>query len=139
MKKLSSRNPHGFSLIEMLLVLAIMALIAGMMVGVGEGIYNRVQERTTREFVKSGLKTSLLDYKLDMGSYPTTEQGLRALLAAPPGVSLRWNGPYIEDWPVDGWGRDYQYRFPGEEKIGSYDLFSLGGDGVESEDDIGNW
>lgn len=130
---------HGFSLVEMLIVLAIIAIIAGMMIGLGGGIFSGAQERATRSFIRSGLKPALLSYKLDMGSYPTTEEGIEALLKMPEGNSGRWNGPYIEEVPLDGWGRKYHYRSPGIRRTESYDFFSLGKDGRESDDDIGNW
>ena len=69
-------------------------------------------------------------------------QGLDALLKAPAGKEKRWRGPYIKEAPIDPWGNPYQYRFPGARNISgqrSFDIWSLGLDGVESGDDIGNW
>jgi general secretion pathway protein G len=79
-------------------------------------------------------------YELDIGAYPSSDQGLDALLKTPSGVdSSLWNGPYLETKPIDPWGREYQFKSPGTHNVTGYDLSSLGRDGVESEDDVGNW
>ena len=88
-------------------------------------------------------KTALGVYKLDNGAFPSTEQGLQALIAPPGGAALpNWKGPYL-DPPVirkDQWGRDYIYRYPGQKIPNGYDLFSVGPNGIEGDDDdIGNW
>jgi len=71
---------------------------------------------------------SLDTYRLDVGRYPTTEEGLAALLAAPPAAGTRWNGPYLKKAvPLDPWGHAYQYRAPGSK--GEYDIVSMGKDG----------
>ena len=86
---------------------------------------------------------SALDlYALELGTYPTTEQGLKALILAPPGVE-KWNGLYLKKQvvPLDPWGHEYHYRSPGEH--GSYDLYSLGADNAEGGEgenaDIYGW
>lgn len=80
-------------------------------------------------------------YKIDNGAFPTTAEGLRALRVAPAAASAAstWNGPYIEHEAIDPWGNPYQYRCPGLHHPERYDIWSLGPDGVESDDDIGNW
>ncbi|MBL9200095.1 MAG: type II secretion system protein GspG [Opitutaceae bacterium] len=77
----------------------------------------------------------------DVGRYPTTEEGLSALLRAPQGAVQLWKGPYISSdrLPLDPWGREYQYRSPALKSKSGYDVWSLGPDGVLSADDIGNW
>jgi general secretion pathway protein G len=75
---------------------------------------------------------------LDNGNFPSTEEGLNALLNK-PSSSQNWNGPYLEKNPIDPWGREYKYRYPGEHRQGGYDLYSLGKDGTESADDAKNW
>jgi general secretion pathway protein G len=129
----------GFSLVEMLIVIALIAVVVSLVVTQVGGIFGSAQEDAARQFVNHSLKAPLLKYRIDMGSYPTTEQGLRALLTAPQDAGNRWRGPYIERLPDDPWGRPYQYRFPGTRNQGGYDLWSWGTDGVESADDIGNW
>jgi general secretion pathway protein G len=80
---------------------------------------------------------------MDTGQYPTTEQGLSALIATPTSapVPTQWNGPYLKkkSIPKDPWGRDYVYVSPGTNNPESYDLSSLGPDGVEDSKDITNW
>ncbi|GAA5163615.1 type II secretion system major pseudopilin GspG [Viridibacterium curvum] len=88
------------------------------------------------------LEKALDAYRLDVGSYPTTEQGLGALIALPPGVA-RWQGPYLKKGlPADPWGRAYQYANPGEHG-GDFDLYSFGKDGqtggAGEAEDITNW
>ena len=86
------------------------------------------------------LVTALDMYKLHNRVYPTTDQGLEALLSPPPGndaTANRQGGGYVKKLQQDPWGRDYQYLSPGVRS--TIDLYSLGPDGVPSEDDIGNW
>ena len=131
------RRRAAFSLIEMLIVLAIIGMIVGLIVGNFSGIFEGNQKDAARSFVENSLEAPLLQYKIHMGSYPSS---LDALLTAPGGErSNRWQGPYIKEQPEDPWGNPYQYRYPGTKNTGSYDLFSLGPDGTPSEDDIGNW
>ena len=135
---------HAFTLVEILIVLAIIALVACIAVPNFIGIDERARIDTTRTFVKSTLEPCLISYKLHIGSFPSTDEGLAALITAPSGKSAKWGGPYIKEMsiPKDPWGNSYQYRFPAKmNKLpGYYDLFSAGPDGVaETEDDIGNW
>jgi general secretion pathway protein G len=86
------------------------------------------------------MKVPLGRFEIDCGQYPTSEQGLQALLTAPPGLAnpASWQGPYLERMPVDPWGKPYVYRFPGTQGT-DYDLYSFGPDGREGNDDITNW
>ena len=134
----------AFTLLEILVVLAIMGLLVGLAVTKVGGIFGGKQEDVARLFVNSSLKTPLTAYRLDLGDYPNTAEGLGALLSAPANRADRWRGPYIESpggrAPVDPWGEPYVYRYPGVKNKGSYDLFSKGVDRKEdSADDIGNW
>lgn len=138
------RSSAGFTVIEMLVVLAIIGLIIGLVVTNTGRIFGQSQEAVARIFVRDSLKTPLVRYRIDVGDYPSTNEGLAALLAAPSAAAERWRGPYLEapggKLPLDPWGEPYQYRYPGTKNPGSYDVFSKGPDKTaETADDIGNW
>ncbi len=99
------------------------------------------QTSVAQLFVKESMKTAFYHFNAGVRRYPTTEEGLTALLQAPKGTEGRWNGPYIEGSkiPRDPWNREYQYRSPATKSTAGYDLWSLGPDGIPSADDIGNW
>jgi len=136
-----ARGSRGFTLVELLVVLAILGLLMGL---VGPQVLKRLggAKTDTAALQIKDLEQSLELYKLDVGRYPTTDQGLRALVQQPAGV-VGWNGPYLKkpDIPLDPWNKEYQYKYPGAQ--GELDIFSLGQDGVpggEGEDaDVGNW
>lgn len=134
----------GFTLLEILVVLAIIGLLVGLTVSNSDKIFGSSQTAVAKIFVRDSLKTSLVRYRIDLGDYPSTAEGIQALLTAPAGKAERWRGPYIDApgnrLPVDPWGEPYQYRFPGTKNPGSYDLYSKGPDKTEgTEDDLGNW
>jgi len=141
----SSRRKHrksGFSLIEILIVIALIAVIATLAIGNIGKIFGGQQAKVASIFVNQTVKLGFTAYKIDVGSYPSSEEGIGALAKAPAGKETRWKGPYIEQVPADPWGNAYQYRFPGSKNINGssgYDIWSLGEDGMESADDIGNW
>jgi len=125
-------------------VLAIIGLLAGLAVSNSDKIFGSSQAAVAKIFVRDSLKTSLVRYRVDMGDFPSTAEGIQALLTAPASKAGRWQGPYADTTgnrlPTDPWGEPYQYRFPGTKNPGSYDLFSKGPDKVEgTEDDLGNW
>ncbi len=138
-------NKRGFTLIEIMVVIVILALLAAL---VGPKILGRTDDakiQTTKTQIRS-LESALKLYKLDNGVYPTTEQGLNALVAKPTvGVAPKnyKEGGYLESKqvPKDGWGNDYIYVSPGEN--GDYDLYSYGADGVKGGEgknaDINSW
>ena len=129
----STHRNSGFSLLEILIAVALNQLT---------GIFGDNQEEAARLFVTSNSELALTRYRLDVGNFPTTEQGLAALMKPPAGKEQRWKGPYIKEAAIDPWGQPYQYRYPGSRNISgsrSFDIWSLGADGVESGDDIGNW
>jgi general secretion pathway protein G len=117
----------GFTLIELLVVLVILGMLAGL---VGPRLFSNVDKskvKTAQTQVKM-LRGSLQTYRLDVGTYPNTEQGLAAMMSAPSDTK-NWQGPYLEDeLPKDPWGRDYQYKSPANSLQGIA-LYSLGADG----------
>jgi general secretion pathway protein G len=134
----------AFTLIEILIVLAIFGLLIGVAISNTDKIFGRSQEAIARIFVRDSLKTSLMRYRIDMGDYPNTADGLAALLAAPSTRAELWRGPYAEtpggQLPLDPWGEPYRYLHPGTKNKGGYDLYSKGPDKTEgTADDIGNW
>ncbi len=141
-KVLGSRwRRRGFTLVELLVVLAILGLLVGL---VGPQVMKALggsKTKTARIQIED-LSATLDIYRLELGRYPTTNDGLQALVENTAGAS-NWNGPYLKKnkVPQDPWGNDYQYRSPGEH--GSFDLWSLGSDnreGGEGENqDILGW
>lgn len=135
------RRLGGFTLVEMVLVMAIIAVLVGMgiysLVGVVEGA-----EEGRVDTDLQALETTLIRYKTKAGTYPSESQGLQALVTKPDGepVPRRW-APFIkEEGLLDPWRNRYAYRKPGEENPNSYDLYSLGPDGKDGTgDEIGNW
>lgn len=130
----------GFTLVEILIVVFIIGLLAAL---VGPQLFKRVggaKQKMARTQIEV-LGTALDTYRLDVGQYPTSEQGLAALVAQPEEIET-WDGPYLrKDVPKDPWGNDYIYRSPGER--GEYELLSLGADraeGGEGENqDVASW
>ena len=85
------------------------------------------------------LDTQLKLYRLDNNVYPTSDEGLDALMSR-PGSASNWKGPYLERRPLDPWRRPYRYRYPGTHNVSGFDLFSAGKDGQEgTADDVTNW
>lgn len=126
------RGSTGFTLLELVMVLVIIGVILAM---VGPRVFSNLG-RANSEVAKARIEMlggQLELFKLDVGRYPTTQEGLGALIAAPGGVN-NWNGPYVRDAKAlkDPWSRDFVYRSPAE-KAG-YDLMSLGADGKEGGD-----
>lgn len=113
MKRNRRRSQAGVTLIEMLVVVAIIGLFVAL---VGPGLWRKVDTArfTAAKTQISNFQTALGAYKLDVGTFPTTEQGLQALRVKPADIN-QWNGPYMpRDIPKDPWGRDYAYKYPGE-------------------------
>jgi general secretion pathway protein G len=138
----SPQQLKGMTLLEILVVLAIMAIIASIVVPNVMGNRGKAQIDATKTAIKA-VEGSLDIYNLDNFTYPSTEQGLAALTSRPGGepVAKNWNGPYVKNAIVDAWQRPLQYLNPGQH--GKLDIYSLGADGKpggEGENaDIGNW
>ena len=137
------RRWSGFTLIELLVVLVILGLLAGL-VGPQVMKYLGGANSKTAKLQIEDFSTALDAFRLDMGRYPSSNEGLQALVTAPGGTN-RWNGPYLRKnlIPKDPWGNDYQYRAPGQRSGGAFDLYSLGADNAEGGDgenqDVLSW
>ncbi len=139
-KRAGSIGQGGFTLMELLVVLAILGLLMSL---VGPRVLNQLggaKTKTAAIQVKD-LEQALEMYKLDVGRFPSTSEGLVALVEK-PSSAVGWNGPYLKsDVPLDPWNREYLYKYPGEK--GEVDIFSYGQNGSpggEGEDsDVGNW
>ncbi|GHB77932.1 type II secretion system protein GspG [Psychrosphaera saromensis] len=130
----------GFTILEVMIVIAILGMMASLVVGNLMDSADEAKVQSTAIEIKN--LESILDlYKLKAGQYPTTEQGLEALVSAPEIEPVPRNYPqngFLDELPQDKWGNDYQLINPGE--MGKFDLFSVGPDGeAGTEDDIGNW
>jgi general secretion pathway protein G len=127
----TTRGSRGFTLVELVVVMMIISILAG---AIAVAVTNRVKmARRARAIsdIKS-LETALDLYEADNGKPPTTEQGLEALRVKPttPPVPRNWNGPYLtKRVPLDPWGHEYVYRYPGQYNENEYDLICYGADG----------
>jgi general secretion pathway protein G len=138
-----SRRRHsrqGFTLIEVLLVLAILVILGSLAVGMFTNTQSKANIRAAKSQI--GLfDTPIQEYHLDLNQFPST---LEALVAAPGDLAnpAKWGGPYLKDKtvPLDPWGSPYQYVAPGANNPNMYDLWSLGPDKASgTDDDITNW
>lgn len=131
----------GFTLVELLVVLAILVLLATFVGPRVIGYLGSSRTQTAKVQVES-LASALELFRLDAGRYPTSQEGLKALIERPVDVQV-WNGPYLrkQGVPLDPWGRPFQYRSPGQH--GEFDLFTLGADnqqgGTGENADIASW
>ena len=140
MNKAIRQKERGFTLVEILVVMIIIGLLAAL---VGPKLFGKVSAAKLKA-AKAQIElfgTALDALRLDVGRYPTTEEGLKALREKPSGMES-WKGPYLpKEIPLDPWGRGYVYKSPGEH--GDYDLVSLGLDGVEGGEgenqDVVSW
>jgi general secretion pathway protein G len=134
---------RAFTLLEILVVLAIIGLLAGLAITNVDKIFGGAQIKTTQLQVRESMRTALTAYRIAMGDYPSTSEGLQALVTAPASKADRWHGPYLNEpakVPVDHWGEQLQYAYPGTRNKSSYDLWSKGPDKQSgTADDIGNW
>lgn len=125
--KLTVQRPRGFTLLELLVVIVIIGLLASY---VGPKYFSQIgkSEVTVARAQIEGLEKALDTYRLDMGNYPSAEEGLAALMVKPADNAGKWNGPYMKkNVPLDPWGHAYQYHNPGSK--GGIDIISYGKDG----------
>lgn len=136
----SLENQQGFTLVELIVVVIIIGLLAGLVVPQ----FIRQEEKATAKAAKAQIEllgTALDTYRLDVGRYPATQEGLQAL-SQKPGGAERWDGPYLKkEVPNDPWGKPYVYKSPGDH--GPYDIISYGADGVPGGEgtnrDVASW
>ena len=139
---LATRRSRGFTLIEIMVVVIIIGLLAAVVVPQFLGRVDDARIAKAKQDIQA-TETALTLFKLDNFRYPTTEQGLNALVQKPADPEIRNYpaGGYLKRLNKDPWGRDYQYAFPGSQ--GEYDLFTFGADGQSGGEganaDIGNW
>ncbi|MGI9422863.1 MAG: type II secretion system major pseudopilin GspG [Hyphomicrobiaceae bacterium] len=135
------RGQSGFTLVELLVVMTILVLLAGIVAPRVMGYLGSSRLKAAKVQIES-IATSLELYRLDIGRYPSSEEGLVALVRNPANVR-NWNGPYLKSnsVPLDPWGISYIYRAPG--RHGAFDIYSLGADGKQSGEgenqDITSW
>ncbi len=140
-KQINKDKQQGFTLLEILVVLVILGLLASL---VGPQVFKQLASSKTKTAALQieELGAALDLYRLEVGSYPSTDEGLQALIEAPSG-SPGWNGPYLKKKVIrdDPWGNAYVYKFPGDH--GEYDLISYGADRKEGGDgenrDVVSW
>ncbi len=124
-----SYNEGGFTLLEILVVIAILGLLIGLVAPAALRQLGGARLSVAKQSIER-IGAVLDMYKLDVGAYPSTDQGLKALVAAPSGVGS-WNGPYLKgDVPIDPWNHPYTYRSPSSRSGHDYDLCSNGPGGT---------
>ena len=131
------RKARGFTLIELMLVVIIIGALVAMVMPRFTGRGEQARVAAARADIQANIATALKLYELDNGNFPSSDEGMNALLSKPSSANS-WNGPYLEKKAIDPWGKEYKYRSPGEHRA-DYDLWSLGKDGVESADDVKIW
>ncbi len=132
------RARAGFTLIELMLVVIIIGILVAMALPRLAGRTEQARIEAARADIEMNIATALDLYELDNGAYPTSEEGLNALMAKPANAP-DWKGPYMKKRPKDPWRNEYVYKYPGTRNV-DYDLYSYGRNGMEGGgDDITNW
>jgi general secretion pathway protein G len=130
---------RAFTLVEIMLVVAIIGVLAALVIPPISGRSEYARYIAAKTDINSGIKSALDHYDADMGTYPAS---LQDLLTSPGKNAVRWHGPYLASvaLPKDPWGNFYLYTYPGKRNPATYDLWSSGSDGKSGDaDDIGNW
>ena len=138
--KMRKSRDSGFTLIELMLVVIIIGIIAAIAVPRMTGRTERARLAAAKATINS-LSAALDSFELDVGRFPSSEEGLDALIERPSALTTesQWNGPYMREIPFDSWNRPFIYKYPGENSV-DFDLVSLGHDGQEAtEDDVTNF
>ena len=131
------RTRGGFTLIELMVVVVIIAALASMVLPRLLPASDEAKRNIAKGDV-ANITVALKLYRLHNDRFPSTVEGLQALLKKPASAS-NWNGPYIEKRPIDPWRREYQYRYPGQRNRAGFDLWSTGADAQVADDDVANW
>ena len=136
----NSWQRRGFTLVELLLVLTILAILAGIVLPRMALRSEQAREVAAKADIVN-LSTALIVFEVDNGYYPKGAAGLQSLMIKPAEASSTWKGPYLEKnkIPLDPWKRPYVYENPGRHNPASYDLYSTGKDGEGGTNTIGNW
>jgi general secretion pathway protein G len=141
-KHFSQRRSAGFTLIEIMVVVVIIGVLAATIIPQFIGTTHDAKVSAAKGHVAE-LESALERFNIHMDRYPTTEEGLKALVEAPSAEDKKWRGPYIKLLRPDPWGNQYQYRNPGIHHPTSFDIWSRGADGADGGEgegaDIGNW
>ena len=132
-------NPKtgGFTLIELMVVVIIIAALAGMVLPRVIPMSDEAKRNIAKGDIAS-ISVGLKMYRLHNDKYPSTTEGLNALMQA-PSSARNWHGPYLEKRPLDPWRREYRYKHPGAQNTIGFDLWSVGPDEQSSSDDVTNW
>lgn len=141
MIKKNKDKSRGFTLVELMLVVVIISVLVAMVVPRLMGRGDQARNAAARADIESNIAQALDLYEIDTGTFPSTDDGLQALIKKPsnPKMAKRWKGPYLKKKPLDPWGNPYAYRHPGSHGQ-AYDLYSFGKDESEGGgDDVTNW
>ena len=133
--KIKTNANSAFTLIEIMVVVVILGILAATIIPQFMGTTQDAKISAAKSQVAE-LESALERFNVHMDRYPTTEEGLKVLVEAPPGDESKWRGPYIKQLRDDPWGHPYQYSNPGTHHPTSFDIWSVGGD---SKSEIGNW